>query len=230
MGDNKRQNIYQVTNIGDLKHIVKSNFTVILGITCPHTTKNNVNHIKQFLKRKSKLFPLITFVYLNAKPDMLGTFRLIPKNTDDYPIVYHIRDGNKIGIEIKNADIESINESFNKVEKYYLQEMDDHKNNNNDDSFKEYINAKNTHISKNNKSNDDTHNDDINDDDKDNDNDDDNNNNDDNYDNDDDNKSIDNRRRIDKLVLLNKKFNEMQMDLLNDVANRKEIEENIKSK
>jgi hypothetical protein len=50
---------------------------------------------------------------------------IIDRDMDEYPMIYHIRDGNKVLCEVKSADQEAIYESFNEVAPYYKAEMEE---------------------------------------------------------------------------------------------------------
>jgi hypothetical protein len=83
--------------------------------------------VRKFLKEKSKLFPLIQFLYMELSEEQIDTTKLeiVSKDYDSYPLVYHIRDGNKILCGVESADYESTYESFDEVAPYYKKEMED---------------------------------------------------------------------------------------------------------
>ena len=55
---------------------------------------------------------------------------IVSDDYDAYPLIYHIRDGNKILCKVESADPESTYESFDAVEPYYRQEMEEYTFNN----------------------------------------------------------------------------------------------------
>lgn len=127
-------NIFEVKNLEDLKTLMESNVTVILGLTCTSTDSKTKVMIRKFLKRKSEQFNLITFIYMNVSDEYRTTGSLNILKGDNYPKVYHIRNSNQVLVSIEDADYEGIYESFSQVEKYYLKEMEDFKNNSNKSS------------------------------------------------------------------------------------------------
>lgn len=136
------RNIHQITEFAQLKVLVSNNLTVIIGFTCPGSTKDEKVMVKKFLKRKAELFPLIQFVYMELTGEQIETTKLdiIDKDYDSYPMIYHIRDGNKVLCEVKSADREDLYESFAAVSPYYKAEMEEF--------AKAAENAKNTKSSK----------------------------------------------------------------------------------
>lgn len=55
---------------------------------------------------------------------------IVSDDYDAYPLIYHIRDGNKILCKVESADPESTYDSFDAVEPYYRQEMEEYTFNN----------------------------------------------------------------------------------------------------
>lgn len=122
------RNIYEVTTLEDLKTLMESNVTVILGLTCSNTPNSTKAMIRKFLKRKSEKFHLITFIYMHVSDDHKNTGSLNILKGDNYPKVYHIRNSNQVLVSVEDADYEGIYESFNQVEKYYTKEMEELQN------------------------------------------------------------------------------------------------------
>lgn len=118
-----QQNIMEITNLVDLKYIMSSCVTVIAGFTTLTTPQNLKVFIRKFLKRKSESFPLITFVYMEISDADRKTLNILKGGIKDYPRVYHIRGGNNIMVQVNAANEETIIESFNQVEKLYIDEM-----------------------------------------------------------------------------------------------------------
>ena len=120
--DNKN-NVWFVKSLKDLKTILQSNMTVILGICLKDSKKEEKYMIKKFLKSKSKSYPLITFVYMEISEELLGVLNLFSENISSYPLFYHIRDGKDIIICIEETTNEALHNSFEDVEKFYNEEM-----------------------------------------------------------------------------------------------------------
>jgi hypothetical protein len=118
-----RVNIIEVTNLSDLKSIMESNTTVILGVTVSKTSHNQKVIVRRFLKRKSEQFPLITFVYMDLLDQDRNTLNILKGRDIDFPKLYHIRDGCDIAVTVTQADEEKMQESFNDVEQIYIKEM-----------------------------------------------------------------------------------------------------------
>jgi hypothetical protein len=118
-----QQNIMEITNLVDLKYIMSSCVTVIAGFTTPYTPQKLKVYIRKFLKRKSENYPLITFVYMEVSDADRKTLNILKGGIDDYPRIYHIRGGNNIMVEVNAANEETISASFKQVEKLYVDEM-----------------------------------------------------------------------------------------------------------
>lgn len=127
-------NIIQVTNLIDLKYILSTNLTTICGFVTNETSDKLKIFIKKFLKQKSKLFPLITFVYMVVSDSDRNTLNILKGELSDYPKFYHIRNGKDILVMVNSADVESIEESFKNVEPYYIDDMKNESNKSNEDS------------------------------------------------------------------------------------------------
>jgi hypothetical protein len=189
-----RKNIYEVTNLTDLRSILESNLTVVLGLTTPNNSMNEKIIIRKFLKRKSEKFPLITFVYMEVSDKNRKALNILNEPVDKYPLVYHIRNGNNILITIPAANEYSLNESFAEIEGHYIAEMQEFRKQY-DEMFKGKK-TKNTTDDINNGDNNDNNDDNDNNDNNDNNDDNDNNDNNDNVDNNDNN---DNKNEDDKI-------------------------------
>lgn len=115
-------NIIEVTNTNDFKKVVNSNITVIVGFTLASTPKKLKIFIRKFLKQQSLLLPLITFVYMEVG-ETERTISILHGDNDVFPKIYHIRDRDKIMVEVVSATPETIIESFNAVKQLYIDEM-----------------------------------------------------------------------------------------------------------
>jgi hypothetical protein len=116
-------NIYEVKKLVDLKNIIKSNTTVIIGFTLNDTPTDLKITIRKFLKRKSKSFPLIKFIYMEVNNTDRNTLNILQGEDESFPKIFHIRNGDTILCQVDAATEESIYESFGAVEKYYIDEM-----------------------------------------------------------------------------------------------------------
>ena len=110
-----RSNIWEVTTFSDLGTVLKSNVTVILGLTIASTPNSTKAMIRKFLKKKSIKFPLLTFVYMEVTREIMGKLNILKNNPESYPIIHHIRNGNTILLTVENADQEGVYESFASV-------------------------------------------------------------------------------------------------------------------
>jgi hypothetical protein len=124
-----KSNIVEVTNLFDLKQIMQSCMTVILGFTVPVTPDDAKVMVRKFLKRKAEKFPLITFVYMEVSDQDRQTLNILRGTIDQYPKIYHIRQGNDVLVNVQAANIKTINKSFDEVEKYYIEDMKNFRNN-----------------------------------------------------------------------------------------------------
>jgi len=75
------RNIHQITEFSQLKKLVSENLTVVIGFTCPSTTKSERIMIKKFLKRKSEHFPLIQFVFMELGEEQIENWILSTRTT-----------------------------------------------------------------------------------------------------------------------------------------------------
>jgi hypothetical protein len=117
------QNIFEVETLAGLKDIMESCVTVISAFTVESTPLNMKRFIRQFLKRKSESFPLLTFVYMKVSEEDRDTLNILKGDDEDFPKVYHFRNGRTILVEVKSASESDIVDSFKAVEKYYIEEM-----------------------------------------------------------------------------------------------------------
>jgi len=203
-------NILEVVNLIDLKTTMQTCMTVVVAFTIDKTPNEMKKIVRKFLKRKSEIFPLITFVYMKVREQDRHTLNILKGTDDQFPMVYHIRKGNEILVNCQGADKQMLNDSFDEVEKYYIEEMMEFKN----------------RLKKQNK----TDPTDLNDDPNPN----------DNLPQPDQpaestqpvppNPELEKKKKLEKLVLLNKTCDDMKIDLIREVAKRKKIEENIEKK
>jgi len=126
-------NIYEVKKLVDLKNIIKNNVTVIIGFTLNDTPSDLKIIIRKFLKKKSKLFPLIKFIYMEVNNTERNTLNILQGDDESFPKIFHIRNGDTILCQVDSATEDSIYESFGAVEKYYINEMNNKDEINNKD-------------------------------------------------------------------------------------------------
>lgn len=199
-------NILEVENLIDLKTIMQTCMTVVVAFTIDKTPNEMKKIVRKFLKRKSEIFPLITFVYMKVQQQDRHTLNILKGTDEQFPMVYHIRKGNEILVNCQGADKQMLNDSFDEVEKYYIDEMMEFKN----------------RLKKQNETDLTDQNDEppqpddpntvqptqpvpL-------------------------NPELEKKKKLEKLVLLNKTCDDMKIDLIREVAKRKKIEENIEKK
>jgi hypothetical protein len=117
-------NIFEVSQLSDLKTLVGSHMTVIIGFTLSETPTKMKIYIRKFLKSKAKLFPSLTFIYMVVSDKDRNKLSILQGDNDVYPKMYHIRDGKNILVEVLSATRETIEESFKSVEEHYINDND----------------------------------------------------------------------------------------------------------
>jgi hypothetical protein len=125
-------NIWEVTTVSDIVKILKSNPKkfVILGFSLVSAPKTEHKLIKKFLKDKAKLYPNMTFLFFKVEKNDLGKISLLDSNVDSYPWIYHVYDYNNIFIKVNNANEETIYKSFEAGEQYYKKDLEEYLDNN----------------------------------------------------------------------------------------------------
>lgn len=116
-------NIMEIININDLKKVMNTSETIVMGFTVPETPNELKNIIRKFLKRKSEVFKLITFVYMEVSESDRHVLNILKGSENTFPKIYHIRNGKDILVSVQAANSDTIKESFKAVEKYYIEEM-----------------------------------------------------------------------------------------------------------
>lgn len=117
-------NIFEVARLTDLKKLVSSHMTVIIGFTLSITPSKMKIYIRKFLKSKSKLFPSLTFIYMVVPDKDRNSLSILKGDDDVFPKIYHIHDGKNILVEVLSATQETIEESFKSVEEHYVNNVD----------------------------------------------------------------------------------------------------------
>lgn len=140
-----------MSNIRELKHASSiskhlkesAGGFVILGLTTDETSHPLKVYIRKWLKKKSKQYKHILFLYCCLEDDELGTLGILDKDKSKYPLIYHIYDVNQIFVKVDKAIPNNINESFDQVKKHYVvkqeDEEDDEISNNECDNVKEQV-------------------------------------------------------------------------------------------
>ena len=118
-------NLWEVVTVTDLIKLIKENPQkfVIVSLVLESTPKQLQTFIKKFIKDKAKQFPNMTFLYFKVNKRDLGKFSLIDKNPEVYPLIYHLYDINNVFIKVTSAVKDSIIEAFSKGEEYYIQDL-----------------------------------------------------------------------------------------------------------
>jgi hypothetical protein len=205
-------NIKQVQHADSIPKLLKSfpGRFAIIGVTLQDTSNDSKIYIRKWLKEHSKHFPNILFIYLCAHDEELGKLSILKEDRDEYPYVYHICDTNKVCGYANNAEPETINELFSKMNDYYvkdreyfLESMDKNKEQDNDNQDDE-ISENNTNEDTNTNSNNDNVNNEL-------------------------KKKKENianrrmteKRKLDKLLILSKYSEKFKKDFLKDIKRRK---------
>ena len=126
-------NIWEVVTVTDLIKIIKENSKkfVILSLVLESTPKTLQSFIKKFIKEKSKKFPNMTFLFYKVNKKDMGKFSLLESDNDIYPLIYHIYDVNNIFIKVTSAVKDSIIEAFDKGTEFYLKDLEKYNNKSN---------------------------------------------------------------------------------------------------
>jgi hypothetical protein len=140
-------NILQVTNLKDLKEIMESCVTVVMGFTTPKTPSDLKVFIRKFLKRKAEKFPFITFVYMEVSDSDRQSLNILRADHSMFPKIYHIRNGNIILVQVDAATEETVVNSFASAEQFYIDEMREIQKKIKEESSKKEVDSSDTEIS-----------------------------------------------------------------------------------
>lgn len=123
-------NIWEVVCLSDLIKILKDSPQqfVILGLVLESTPKSLQSYIKKFLKEKASKFPNMKFLFFKASQKDLGKISLLDKDESQYPYVYHVYDSSNIFIKVNSANPQTIIEAFNAGEQYYRKNLEEYIN------------------------------------------------------------------------------------------------------
>jgi hypothetical protein len=137
-------NIWEVVCVSDLIKILKASPQqfIIVGIVLESTPKELQTTIKRFLKSKAKVFPNMKFLFFKAAQKDLGKISFLDKDETQYPFIYHIYDTSNIFIKVNCANQGTIMEAFKAGEQYYKKDLErfitennnQQENNNNNDN------------------------------------------------------------------------------------------------
>jgi hypothetical protein len=114
-------NIWEVVCVKDLSKILKEspNKFVIVGLVLESTEKKLQSYIKKFLKEKSQVYPNMIFIFYKVTNKDFNKISLINSNSEEYPIIYSIFDCDNIFVKVNMAEPSTIMEAFNAVKSYY---------------------------------------------------------------------------------------------------------------
>ena len=118
----------------------KSRFT-ILGIVLKTTPKAQKIYIRKWLKHMSKKYSNILFIYHSVSDINSSNMSLLTKDTNKYPLVYHIVDVNNIIVKVENANEETLHTSFEQVKGYYIKDMENNTITNEENDINDDING-----------------------------------------------------------------------------------------
>ena len=123
-------NIWEVVCLSDLIKILKDSPQqfIILGLVLESTPKPIQSYIKKFLKEKAPKFPNMKFLFFKASQKDLGKISLLDKDESQYPFIYHIYDSSNIFIKVNSANPQTIVEAFNAGEQYYRKNLEEYIN------------------------------------------------------------------------------------------------------
>jgi flagellar biosynthesis GTPase FlhF len=119
-------NIWEVVCVSDLIKILKTSPQqfIIVGIVLDSTPKELQTTIKRFLKSKAKSFPNMKFLFFKASQKDLGKISFLETDETQYPFIYHIFDTSNIFIKVNCANQSTINEAFKEGEQYYRKDLE----------------------------------------------------------------------------------------------------------
>jgi hypothetical protein len=119
-------NIWEVVCVSDLIKILKTSPQqfIIVGIVLETTPKELQTTIKRFLKSKAKSFPNMKFLFFKANQKDLGKISFLETDETQYPFIYHIFDTSNIFIKVNCANQSTINEAFKEGEQYYKKDLE----------------------------------------------------------------------------------------------------------
>lgn len=119
-------NIWEVVCVSDLIKILKTSPQqfIIVGIVLDSTPKELQTTIKRFLKSKAKSFPNMKFLFFKANKKDLGKISFLETDETQYPFIYHIFDTSNIFIKVNCANRSTIIEAFKEGEQYYLKDLE----------------------------------------------------------------------------------------------------------
>lgn len=118
-------NIWEVVCVKDLSKILKEspNKFVLVGLVLDSTEKKIQSYIKKFLKEKSLVYPNMMFVFYKASKKDFNKISLISDAPDEYPIIYSIFDCENVFVKVNRAEPSTILEAYNAVKSYYDEDL-----------------------------------------------------------------------------------------------------------
>lgn len=134
MSQENIQNLWQVVNYDDLLYFLRNGQGkfIVLSIVLIDTNDKIKSMIKKFIKRKSVSFPNVTFLYYpKRKDDTARKLSLLKGNNNEFPKMCHIYNVEELLLEVSTVDcIEILDESFKKLEPYYIRDLKNPKSQN----------------------------------------------------------------------------------------------------
>lgn len=121
-------NVFQVKNISDLKIIASANPNVVLGFTHRDCQKKEKTMMKKFLKDRAKDHSSITFAFVDLTDKQIeeSTLDIIHKNTELYPSICYVRNGDTLIHEATKVNQADLFQSFAKaIEQYDTEQISD---------------------------------------------------------------------------------------------------------
>lgn len=123
-------NIWEIVTIKDVVKILQENENkiIIMGLTIETSTNEQKKMIKNFLKLHHKDYKNVLYVYHCVSKKDIGRISLFKKETEQYPLLYYIYKQN-IAITVTGANNKTLNESYDIAKKEILDDMDKFLNN-----------------------------------------------------------------------------------------------------
>jgi hypothetical protein len=120
-----KNNLWEIFNFDDLVHCLRNaqKRFVVLAIVTEETDKKNRIIIRNLLKKKSKIYPKVTFLFYTAQKENFGKLKpMFDKDKTEYPKLFHIWDVKDIMTDLVSIDNEDImEESFQDYHDFYLE-------------------------------------------------------------------------------------------------------------
>lgn len=124
MTNKEKNNLWEILEFNDLKYLLvnaKKRY-LVLAIITSDTESDIRKMIRHFLKKKSKIYSKVTFLYYEAKKEDFGQLKpMFAKDISKYPKMIHIWNVEDIMTQVFSIDNEEImNESFEDYHDFYV--------------------------------------------------------------------------------------------------------------